>query len=247
MGLEQYIHPGRLERQAGPGGVAALPSGEGRGETEHPCCPSASSSDFPPRLPRRGPPGAALTREDPAVPGEKSGPHGEAAVGAVGGLLGLLAGQQQPLDVLGLQGEAGTLLGHVDPPGPAEKRNASSQPVWAGPHRDGSSSPGVCPCREAARCAPLGVLGRAGEGEGWGQKVCVCVLVPAWMPRVHGCFMRSRGDHSHCWHALMSQRVGTDATVSDVTVDTVASGKRPWSGQLVVWEIQAPSVDQPVC
>ena len=186
MGLEQYIHPGRLEQQAGPGGVAALPSGEGRGETEHPCCPSAPSSDFPPRLPRRGPPGAALTGEDPAVPGEKSGPHGEAAVGAVGGLLGLLAGQQQPLDVLGLQGEAGTLLGHVDPPGPAEKRNASSQPVWAGPHRDGSSSPGVCPCREAARCAPLGVLGRAGEGEGWGQKVCVCARpsVDAQGPRV---------------------------------------------------------------
>ena len=116
-----------------------------------------------------------------------------------------------------------------------------------GPTATAAPPPGVCPCREAARCAPLGVLGRAGEGEGWGQKVCVCVLVPAWMPRVHGCSIRSRGDHSHCWHALMSQRVGTGATVSDVTVDTVASGKRPWSGQLVVWEIQAPSVDQPVC
>ena len=33
MGLEQYIHPGRLEQQAGPGGVAALPSGEGRRST----------------------------------------------------------------------------------------------------------------------------------------------------------------------------------------------------------------------
>lgn len=139
MGLEQYIHPGRLEQQAGPGGVAALPSGEGRRST-----PVARLR--PPLTSRPGcrggdPPGAALTREDPAVPGEESGPHGEAAVGAVGGLLGLLAGQQQPLDVLGLQGEAGTLLGHVDPPGPAEKRKASSQPVWAGPHRDCSSSP----------------------------------------------------------------------------------------------------------
>lgn len=37
------------------------------------------------------------------------------------------------------------------------------------------------------------------------------------------------------------------AAVQDVTVDTPASGKRLRSGQLVVWEIQAPSVDRPVC
>lgn len=196
-GLEQCIHPGRLEQQAGPGGVAALSSGEGR----------RSPAVARPRPPLTFRPGAALTREDPAVPGEEGGPHGEAAVRAVGGLLGLLAGQQQPLDVLRLQGGAGPLLGHVAPPGPAEKRKGARGRCGLGPAATAAPPPGVCPGRAAARCAPPGLLGRAGEGEAWGrQRVCVCA-VPARMPRVHGRFIRSLGDRSHCRHAPMSEEV----------------------------------------
>lgn len=90
------------------------------------------------------------------------------------------------------------------------------------------------------------MLGRAGEGEGWGQKVCVCARpsVDAQGPRVLYALpwgplpLLTRSDESegrdgcHC--------VGCDCGHGGFREEA-------WSGQLVVWEIQAPSVDHPVC
>lgn len=142
-------------------------------ETEHPCRPSASSSELPPRLPRRGPPGAALTGEDPAVPGEESSSHGEAAVGAVGGLLGLLWRTATA-------GRAGAPGRGSDAPGPCRFPGAGGEAEselaagvgWAPPRRQLLPAGCVLAGRRPVRA--LGVLGGAGEGRGLGTG-CVCV------------------------------------------------------------------------
>lgn len=114
-----------------------------------------SSCDHLPGLRPRGDRGAVLTGEDPPVPSEERGAHGEVTVGTVSGLLGLPAGEQQPLDELGLQGAGGTLLGHVCAPG--RRRRRSQSPASRPGPRDAGSSP---PRRASLR-------GRwAGPGEG---------------------------------------------------------------------------------
>lgn len=146
--------------------------------------------------------GGALTGEDPSVPSEDRGSHGEVTVGAVGRLLGFPAGEQQPLDELGLQGGGGTLVGHVSPPGRRRRRSRLSAPPG---QRNVSSSPGACPC---------GALGGAGvsshrlprpppRSAGWDWRVrwrggAQCVRMRL-CPRV--LTLLSPGDHSRCQHS----------------------------------------------
>lgn len=135
---------------------------------------SACPLNPPTRLSWRGPKAPALTREDTPVPSEEGGPHREATVGAVGGLLGLLAGDQQLLDVLGLQGAASrTLLGHVGPGvgGGAELR-AGGQPGLGPPCRQ--LLPGECPSGRLPGALLLGCWeGPVGSGAPsvWGGRM----------------------------------------------------------------------------
>lgn len=149
------IHPGRLE-QAGPEAWRPCQRRGRRSPVARPRPPLSSRPGC-----REGDPQAPPLRKILPSPVRRQLPREAAQQGAVGGLLGLLAGQQQPLDVLGLQGEARTLLGHVDPRGRRRSGKRARSRCGLGPTATAAPPREVCPCREAARCAPLGVLGRA--------------------------------------------------------------------------------------
>lgn len=209
-------------QQAGQGRVAAS-----LGAASAALCSAGSrpsSCDHPPGLRPRGDRGAVLTGEDPPVPSEERGAHGEVTVGTVSGLLGLPAGEQQPLDELGLQGAGGTLLGHVCAPG-RRRRRSQSPAGRPGPRDAGSSPRGARPCgalggawRGTSRPTPSSHPPSRPAGPGprvwWAAQRKECDRAPAGSPSPLGTTLTAdtlRGQWDGTWVPLWRGRLWTHA------------------------------------